>query len=83
MYNRIKDGTKFDFKVGVMREVTRIEAKPSKEVSVVTLVEILNKIPKGKLTRIKDIENAFKTFYDVFSFSPFFDQIRTTELLDD
>ena len=46
-----------------MREVTRIEAKPSKEVSVVTLVEILNKIPKGKLTRIKDIENAFKTFY--------------------
>lgn len=65
MYNRIKDGTKLDFKVGVMREVTRIEAKPSKEVSVVTLVEILNKIPKGKLTRIKDIENAFKTFYDV------------------
>ena len=65
MYNRIKDGTKFDFKVGVMREVIRIEAKPSIEIPIVTLVEIINKIPKGRLTRIKDIENAFKTFYDV------------------
>ena len=65
MYNRIKDGTKFDFKVGVMREVIRIEAKPSIEIPIVTLVEIINKIPKGRLTRIKDIENAFKTFYGV------------------
>lgn len=65
MYNIIKDGTNFDFKVGVMREITRIEAKPSMTISVVLLVEILNKIPKGRLTRIKDIENAFKTFYGV------------------
>ena len=65
MYNRIKDGTKFDFKVGVMREVIRIEAKPSIEIPMVMLVEIINKIPKGRLTRIKDIENAFKTFYGV------------------
>lgn len=65
MYNRIKDGTKFDFKVGVMREIIRIEAKPSIEIPMVMLVEIINKIPKGRLTRIKDIENAFKTFYGV------------------
>ena len=65
MYNRIKDGTKFDFKVGVMREIIRIEAKPSIEIPIVTLVEIINKIPKGRLTRIKDIEYAFKTFYGV------------------
>lgn len=65
MYNRIKDGTKFDFKVGVMREIIRIEAKSSIEIPIVTLVEIINKIPKGKLTRIKDIENALKTFYGV------------------
>lgn len=48
-----------------MREVTRIEAKPSIEIPMVMLVEIINKIPKGRLTRIKDIENAFKTFYDI------------------
>ena len=48
-----------------MREVTRIEAKPSIEIPMVMLVEIINKIPKGRLTRIKDIENAFKTFYGV------------------
>lgn len=65
MYNIIKDGTNFDFKVGVMREVTRIEAKPSIEIPMVMLVEIINKIPKGRLTRIKDIENAFKNFYDI------------------
>ena len=72
MYNRIKDGTKFDFKVGVMREIIRIEAKPSIEIPIITLVEIINKIPKGRLTRIKDIENAFKTFYgvDVIRFEP-------------
>ena len=72
MYNRIKDGTKFVFKVGVMREVIRIEAKPSIEIPMVMLVEIINKIPKGRLTRIKDIENAFKTFYDIdiISFEP-------------
>ena len=45
-----------------MREIIRIEAKPSIEIPIVTLVEIINKIPKGRLTRIKDIENAFKTF---------------------
>lgn len=65
MYNRIKDGTKFDFKVGVMREIIRIEAKSSIEIPIVTLVEIINKIPKGRLTRIKDIENALKTYYGV------------------
>ena len=65
MYNRIKDGTKSYFKVGVMKEIIRIEAKPSIEIPIVTLVEIINKIPKGRLTRIKDIENAFKTFYGV------------------
>lgn len=65
MYNKIKDGTKFDFKVGVMKEIIRIEAKPSIEIQMVMLVEIINKIPKGRLTRIKDIENAFKTFYDI------------------
>lgn len=65
MYNRIKDGTKFDFKVGVMREITRIEAKPSMTISVDLLVEILNKIPKGRLTRIKDIEDALKDFYGI------------------
>lgn len=65
MYNRIKDGTKFDFRVGVMREIIRIEAKSSIEIPIVTLVEIINKIPKGRLTRIKDIENALKTYYGV------------------
>ena len=72
MYNRIKDGTKFDFKVGVMREIIRIEAKPSIEIPIVTLVEIINKIPRGRLTRIKDIENAFKAFYgvDIIRFEP-------------
>ena len=65
MYNRIKDGTKYDFKVGVMREVIRIEAKPSIEIPMVMLVEIINKIPKGRRTRIKDIENAFKAFYGI------------------
>ena len=70
MYNRIKDGTKFDFKVGVMREIMRIEAKSSIEIPIVTLVEIINKIPKGRLTRINDIENALKTDYgvDIISF---------------
>lgn len=48
-----------------MREIIRIEAKPSIEIPIVTLVEIINKIPKGRLTRIKDIENAFKAYYDV------------------
>ena len=55
-----------------MREIIRIEAKPSIEIPIVTLVEIINKIPKGRLTRIKDIENAFKTFYgvDIIRFEP-------------
>lgn len=72
MYNRIKDGTKSYFKVGVMKEIIRIEAKPSIEIPMVMLVEIINKIPKGRLTRIKDIENAFKTFYgvDIIRFEP-------------
>ena len=48
-----------------MREIIRIEAKPSIEIPIVTLVEIINKIPKGRRTRIRDIENAFKTFYGV------------------
>lgn len=48
-----------------MREIIRIEAKPSIEIPIVTLVEIINKIPKGRFTRIKDIENAFKAYYDV------------------
>lgn len=72
MYNRIKDGTKFVLRWGVMREVIRIEAKPSIEIPMVMLVEIINKIPKGKLTGIKDIENALKTFYgvDIIRFDP-------------
>ena len=55
-----------------MKEIIRIEAKPSIEISMVMLVEIINKIPKGRLTRIKDIENAFKTFYgvDIIRFEP-------------
>ena len=55
-----------------MREVTCIKAMPSIEIPMVMLVEIINKIPKGKLTRIKDIENAFKTFYgvDIIRFEP-------------
>ena len=55
-----------------MREIIRIEAKPSIEISMVMLVEIINKIPKGRLTRIKDIENVFKTFYgvDIIRFEP-------------
>lgn len=55
-----------------MKEIIRIEAKPSIEIPMVMLVEIINKIPKGRLTRIKDIENAFKTFYgvDIIRFEP-------------
>ena len=48
-----------------MKEIIRIEAKPSIEIPIVTLVEIINKIPKGRLTRIKDIENAFQGFKSV------------------
>ena len=43
-----------------MREIIRIEAKPSIEIPMVMLVEIINKIPRVGLQELKTLRTLLK-----------------------